>query len=372
MFRSLFLTGLLCFLTGILFSQTEQDPSRYFIENDWTEFKKGLKNPAAVQKLYILDYDTLPVYELRKFTSLRGLIIHDTPLDDGDLAFIASVKTLRVLELYGNSLHDIAPLGNMPWLEELAINHNFLTRVEPLGKLVNLTYLSLYNNDIVDIAPLANLKELKFLDLALNQITTVQPLAGLTELEGFSVFQCEKLTDVSIIKDFNNLTYLNVSLTPLKNFSLQDVSDMFNMANLRIQGVVRNDLELNYIKHLTKMEQLTMGQNDGITCIDSLKYMVKLTYLDIHSCNVKDINVVKNFPWLVKLVFYRNHITNIQPMVDLPILSAIYVYENPIQDMSLLLKMKHLQHIHAHQADIPEDLEKKLKLKFPGININYL
>ncbi len=358
------------FLVSRGYPQPLEFPSRLFYEEDWLKWKEAQTRPDTVKKLYIDGLDSLPVSRLRQFKNLRGLIIRDTPVSN--LYFLHSFPRLEILELFGNSLRTISGIDSLRNLTDLTINHNFISDVSLVAELRLLKNLQLYDNEITDIGPVGKLKALEYLDIGANQFSSIQELASLVRLRGFSIYKCTQLSDIGIIANFRLLRYLNISLVGLKDFSLETISHLDSLDNLRIQGMVRSNEELNFIRHMTRMTQLTMGINDGVTSIDSLKYMTSMEYLDIHSNKIRDISVVKNFPRLIKFVAYRNEITDISPLGSLTALKTLFLFENPVFSYKPLLQMKNLEYLDLSKKTFTSEIAKQLQRALPNTEIIFL
>jgi len=74
---------------------------------------------------------------------------------------------MLTLDLSGNRITDVSPLGSLTNLTVLSIlgspDGNQITDISALGSLTNLTQLRLWNNQISDISPLISLTKLRTL-----------------------------------------------------------------------------------------------------------------------------------------------------------------------------------------------------------------
>lgn len=362
------------FLNGGVFSQSEEileedDPSRFFLEKDWVRYKTNEPRPDSIKKLFINDILNFNPDEIKKFSGLTGLIIQDTPIPD--LVFLKNHPNLIVLEVVSASLHSIAGIENCKKLEDIRLNNNFIRHIGPLKGLTSLRRVRLYDNDIDDIAPIAGHINLIHLDLGKNNISNIEPLRNMKELRVFSIYKCTRLKTIYPISGFTLLTDLNISFLELDDFSLALVRPLKKLKNLRIQGMVSSNIELRYLMNLPDLEQLTMGFNDSITCIDSLRNLTKLEYLDIHTNNVTSIAVVKNFPSLIKLVMYSNQVSDLNPLLNCQNLRSLFVFNNPIIDYSVLHNMKQLQYLHVSNKHFDSMKALQLRSALPTTKISF-
>ena len=362
---------LLLTFAGQAFSQQdeEEEMSRYFREKDWVTWQQGIANPLAAKKLFIRDKEPIDYEALRKFTNLEQLIVYESPIED--LSWLADYPKLKVLEFQGNSLKSLEGVQVLKGLQEFACNHNFVQDLKPLDSLLDLTWVQIYDNDIETLEPIAHLPKVKTLDVSRNDIRSLKPIANWTWLTNLSVYNSENLIDISEIANFKGLTDLNISFLPVPNFSLQMLEDHKELKNLRIQGMVNSNEQLKYIMHHPKLEQLTMGKNDNVTTIDSLRFLTKLRYLDIHSNNVSDLTVVRNFPRLVKIVIYRNPIMDLSPLLNCPDLRSLFTHEIPAKDYSPLYQMAWLQHLNVSKNAFTMEQAVALKKALSKTKISF-
>jgi internalin A len=347
----------------------EDQPNRTVVEPDWVQWNPSLPSPDTVKKLIVEEADDFSPELLKPFTGLKGLIIKDTPLPD--LLFLRNFPNLTVFECQGNYLKSINGIEAATQLEEISVMHNFVRDIVPLTRLTKLHYVRLYDNDITDIGPLRDLKSITHLDLGKNLIASIEPLRGFTQLRVFSIFQDTLLTDISLIEDFTQINDLNISLLQLPRFSLSILRNMPNLENLRIQGMVKNNSELNYIKYFTGIEQLTMGLNDGVTTLDSLWRLDKLKYLDIHSNNVTNLEVVRRFHKLIKVVMYHNLVTDLSPLQGCPELRSLFAFNNPIEDYTVLYAFRQMQYLHVSLKDFTALEQQQLRHRLPATHISF-
>ena len=101
-----------------------------------------------------------------------------------DLDGLEHALNLRTLRLYGNSISNLAPLTELPFLSALWLGANGLRDISALANMAGLTELALDGNRISDITALSELPSLTRLWLNDNAITDIAPLAANTELGG--------------------------------------------------------------------------------------------------------------------------------------------------------------------------------------------
>lgn len=174
-----------------------------------------------------------------------------------DLGFLPN---LRELCISAQNIRDLSPLAGLPALERVELRHNPLADVSSLAGLKRLKTVGLNGTKVTDISPVINLEDLELLDLnnandydpaALNKgtrfdfldisnetgsyhylngktITTLKiiktdlnslaVLAGVAGLEELYLNET-KLSDLTGIEAHQELTYLNISRTRVRDLS---------------------------------------------------------------------------------------------------------------------------------------------------------
>lgn len=363
------LTLLLLAFTLCLHAQDGEEGGRFLTEKDWIDWDKAILKPDTVGKLLITEDEGFDITRLKEFKRLRGLILYDYSLED--LRFLADLPKLQILELSGNSLRSLDGIDTLHQLREFMCASNFIRDLSPLDSLRNLRMLKVPDNEIEDISSIAHMTQLLQLDLGGNPIRELGPIAEWQQLKSFSVYRCGQLQDISPIANWTGLEDLNISFLDVPGFSLSMLSGHTHLRSLRVQGMVQSNAELQYIMHLTKLEQLTMGKNDNVTTLDSLRDLVNLKYLDIHANNVKDLYPLQNFPKLIKLVAYRNQITDISPLLNCRELRALFIHGNPIKDYGPLFQMGYIQHLYINKQHFDPNQQNQLKKALRTTNIAF-
>jgi Leucine-rich repeat (LRR) protein len=96
-----------------------------------------------------------------------------------DLAGIERCSNVESLDLFGNDISDVGPLGGLINLQQtLDLGDNRVADIGPLSNLTKLRELLLDGNQIDNISPLSGLTELNKLELADNQISDISPLVN--------------------------------------------------------------------------------------------------------------------------------------------------------------------------------------------------
>lgn len=114
---------------------------------------------------------------------LNNIGIVDTPLQNADLALLASLPNLRLLELSRVGLTDLSTLSAATNLQSLRLEGNALTDISVVEQWPLLSELVLRDNpDLVDVDVIALLGSLAYLDL---RGTSVDDVAALLDNQAF-------------------------------------------------------------------------------------------------------------------------------------------------------------------------------------------
>jgi internalin A len=96
--------------------------------------------------------DFSPLYD----SGISHFVMSDAGLTNADLVNIASIETIREIELDRNSISDLSLLNNIRFLEALQIDDNQIVTLDGLEKFINiLDVLEVQGNLIEDISVLA-------------------------------------------------------------------------------------------------------------------------------------------------------------------------------------------------------------------------
>ena len=226
---------------------------------------EGLQHATALDTLNLTKNSISNLSPLASLTNLKALSLNQNSITD--LSPLASLTNLKRLEATENSISDVSSLASLTNLEYLVLTRNSLADADltPLASLAtNLKYLGLQRSGIRDVGPLANLVNLEELDLYTNRIQDARPLASLDKLKGFAIGGNypgggERVGDylVDVVKNMLDLEWLKVNASGLRDIS--------------------------FLEKLTKLEDLDISGNNGITDFKPLTCLLKLKNLYIRS-----------------------------------------------------------------------------------------
>ncbi len=221
-----------------------------------------LRNLPHLQRLY-LQYSQITdasLVNLQDLKNLQRLSLHGTPITPEGLKYLSALSNLEALDL-----------------GETSNNHNGLVHLRGLTKLreLNLGYVGRLG--IPEMAHLANLKRLEVLR-----------------------FKATKIDDDAFwyLGQLTNLKYLALQRTGIDDAGLQQLMNLSNNSRLTsvflsklcaLQELRKLDLTytsvddtgMRYIRALTKLESLTLGDNrirgEGLIDLENMTQLKELT-----------------------------------------------------------------------------------------------
>jgi Leucine-rich repeat (LRR) protein len=213
----------------------------------------------------------------------------------------------------GSSITELAPLRYLKKLTKVDLSGNPLKSLEPLGKLPNLQDLSLlgaiHNN--LDISSLASAPSLTNLDLGGNSLGDLTPLASIATLNRLALYSSTLAAPatLSALKNVKELVVYN---------SIGDATPLAAMTQLVTLDVSFNKPLTNFDKLSTLVSLTSLSANDtGIASITALASMTKLTDLTIGYNLISDLAPLQGLTLLTNLSLFQNPtITSITPLVN--------------------------------------------------------
>ncbi|CAL6078551.1 Conserved_hypothetical protein [Hexamita inflata] len=261
-----------------------------------------------------------------------------------------SIKELRLNECKIQSLD----VFNLPNLEVLNIGDsqnyvNKLYSIQNIAKFSQLKQLQIYGYNYFDIRPLSQLLKLKTLSLHMcNQITLKLTSDSLSEL---------------FINDVNSISQSDLNLEmKLLNLEVLVIEYKFNRISFKIDGFY-------------KLQQLIIsGCTVDITPLQQFKLLTKL---QLKSCSVCNIDVLRRLTNLEELNLSENQIVYIDPLEQLTKLTSLVLSNNFIHDFSAICRHSNFKNyvIDGQQQALSKQLKKASimqNLNKPIIQLNQI
>ena len=289
--------------------------------------------PANVTHLDLIKNEITDISPLKNLTNLTVLSLGINQVND--LAPLSNLTSLRLLSLSNNNISDISPLSNLTGLRELYLTDNRINDISSLRSLSNLEVLHIFANHEIssDISALSSLTNLRELSISGVRINDFSPIGNLTSLQSLGLISTHELTDLSFLKNLNNLRSLSIHDAP----NIIDYTPIGDLPSLNSINLSANELGCVTrlpLRNLTNIRFLTLS-SQGITDISPLGQFTQLQSLRIRGNYVTDISVVKSMPYLQSLDISNNQVTDILPIFELSDMRFLVLYNNPITESQI-------------------------------------
>ena len=327
----------------------------------------SLKNLSQLEKLDLSQNQIKNIEALGKLKELQQLNLWGNKIED--ISSLSKLTRLQELQLQGNEIKDIKALKDLKELDKLIISRNPIEDITPLKNLTNLKIIDLPEiktadlkvlsnlksleklkievNGTMSLTYLANLKQLKKLSLKVKGTVNLDQLKELEQLEQFNIRSTERIEDINLISNLEQLETLSLSggvdniapvsnLKRLTNFAadrsqIEDISPLANLEKLE-----EVSLEGNYIDNITPLSKLnnlnTLNLSENkIKEIKSLNGLNKLETLDLSSNKIETLPQNLRLESLKQLNLFNNKLKDINPLLQLPNLEKVELRENPLE-----------------------------------------
>lgn len=212
---------------------------------------------------------------------------------------------------------------------------SMITDLTGLEYATNLRELNLDYNKITDLTPLQGLTSLESLNISYNNgattgtsgITDISCLSGLTNLKSFSSIGNENVTDYSVVSNFKQLTYLNLSIC-----KLDDVSFLSGLTSLESLYLPFNAVyDVTPLAGLTSLKVLALG-NNLLQDISVVRNMTALTQLTVENNYIEDFSPVLSLSAIERLDLSRNFLSDEQMASIMEAFPEATIYVSPVLD----------------------------------------
>ncbi|CAL4910851.1 unnamed protein product [Urochloa decumbens] len=234
------------------------------------------------------------------------------------LSYLGSFRYLRVLKLADCKNVDngaVWSLAGMDTLKELDLSRctkisdaglRHIVTIQSLEKL-HLSGTRLTDNGAMLISSLINLS---FLDLGGIRVTdkTLRSLQVLTQLEHLDVWGSEITNEgASVLKAFTRLRFLNLYWTSINRLTVPPTMQCLNMSKCKIHSISYEDSEVPVALENFIVSEAEFGNIDQV--FSGIK-AGSLLYLDMTSCDLRNLSFIEKMENLEHLDLSSNRITD--------------------------------------------------------------
>lgn len=132
----------------------------------------------------------------------------------GGCAPLASLKNLTFLWLYKNGLKDLKCLEGLSSLQQLfLLDNKDVSLLDPLATLTSLRYLNINDSNVWELRPLSNLQRLRALDIDRSLINTLKPLTSLRRLQAVSMDGAPAFSNPNLKRENCSLEFTQKGVT---------------------------------------------------------------------------------------------------------------------------------------------------------------
>jgi hypothetical protein len=250
-----------------------------------TNLSEGLRHLKDLRSLsYFVsrryDHDELEALRgMKDLTELRVVSLRDNQ----DLTVLTTCTGLKSLRLIGMLKNDVAPVGEMPWLEDLWLD-GWTKNLRAIGKLTGLmslailfnksvtlkwfagmtrlTELFLVGSRISDPDSLVLFPELVKLDIGNTNFESLSPLAVSRKLIHLDIGHCRRLMGIEGIERLDGLTTLYMN--ELRHVpTLGPLRKLRNLRTLLTRDTEVDDHDLSPLLELPLLEDVVVGPYYG-------------------------------------------------------------------------------------------------------------
>lgn len=283
-------------------------PTPTVSENKEIVFKDINFRNAVSQALGKKDFESILVSDVQQLKSFSARVCGIS-----DISEIVYFTNLEHLDLKGNRITDLTPLGSLTTLKTLDISRNFTTLSGDREKGLNLT-------------PLKSLVLLEELNASGNMITDISPLTGLVCLKILDV-QNNRLTDITPLSTCVGLESLNVA------------------SNYHIDGTTMNEQGISSVACVANMPNLhtLIAGNNVITSLEGANALTQLTYVDVTQNYLMNLEPLAGCTNLKTLIAENNNLLDLKALENHPQIEVLNVRLNRLHYVPEILTMPALQ-----------------------------
>ncbi|MBF2475787.1 LapB repeat-containing protein [Listeria seeligeri] len=332
----------------------------------------NISNNPTITKLSIADQANLTSFS----ASLGGSqtsALEELTLSNLPALTQATGSTSSANSVYFSNYSDVlttVKLNGLPKIQRANFDRNLIDDID-VHDMAGLTYLDLDSNELTEINKLADLPALTSLDVDSNQLTNAG-IANVVQLDALQTLYLSSnlLTSFTLDaeNDLPNLTSLSISSMPtITNIHIADQAKLtsFSASLGGSQTSALEELTLSNLPALTQAVGTTNSANsvtfsnysdvlttvklNGLPKIQRANFdrnliddidvhdMAGLTYLDLDSNELTEINKLADLPALTSLDVDSNQLTNagIANVVQLDALQTLYLSSNLLTSFTL-------------------------------------
>jgi len=186
------------------------------------------------------------------------------------------------------------------------------------------------------------------LDFGFQKLETIQPIVGLKNLKKLNL-RSTKIEDISPIEELEKLA--EIDLTGLKLQSFDPLLKCKKLKKLTLWGT--NIQDVKTISKIKTLEYLHIGH----TGIKNFKPLSALPLKSLYAanCNISDLSVLPDLPYLQELGLWENPISDLTPISKWPNLKLLNLNQiETVVDIKPLADLKKMQILYMQGTKIKD------------------
>jgi internalin A len=229
-----------------------------------------------------------------------------------------ALEGLTRLEAVDAHIEDLGGVEALVNLEELYVyGNNAIRDVTPLASLTSLRDLNLARNEVEDVGPLSALSALTSLSLYGNPVRDLAPLGRLTRLQRLNLEQVPGARDLTALGGLAALTRLDIGGPAVVD--LRPLATLGSLERLSLRGSTSLS-DIGPVRHLRHLETLLLG-GSAVADLGPLADATELVTLGLESTYVRDLSALIGLPHLSRLDLRGNpDLVDIGPLIFHPTL----------------------------------------------------
>ena len=270
---------------------------------------------------------------------------------------------LRLLNLGGTAIADVAPLRELTDLETLVLDDTAVVDIAWLRELTNLKRLFLRDTAVADFAPLQELTNLESLRLDGTAVTDVTPLRGLTNLRALSL-ERTAVADLAPLRELTILTVLYLSSTAVADVA--PLRELTNLEFLFLGGTAVADLAP--LRELTNLRYLHLN-GTAVVDVVPLRELTNMQTLVLNGAAVADVAPLRELTNLLSLYLSHTAVADVAPLRGLTNLRDLALMGTAVADVAPLRELTNLRTLYLNAAAVPEEGIAALRAALPELNV---
>lgn len=338
-------------------------------------FSKDISEITAdeVNSITYLDFNTCNSDKIVNYiitsddeTQIHGYVYPgEVSFSESDFSIFTNLTTLQM---------DYGSISSLEGLDNFCV----LGTTMPLEQIVmvinpeKLISLSLFDPDVTsDFSLIVEFKNLMFLNVSSKHLSNIEYLAELKKLDTLRIFDNEDLTDFQVLYELPQIKSLFLDCRQLDNIDF--INKMPNLDDLSICNSNVTNIDILKARNFS-LRSLTLENNGNLTNYNIISELNNLHYLELYVDESPDntpipIPDLENLTKLTSLTL--EHFDDLSELKNVPTLQELILYDIHTDDFSSLTELKELDSLELNDMSIPSSALKYIT-KLDSLTYIYL